>query len=640
MRTCLISIDLQRAFLDDPALEPAAGSVLAGAAAWLERFRDGGLPVVHVRTTLPRDGGSALPHWDERRRLDFAPGAAGWRFAREAEPREGEGIVEKTRYSGFESGSLRDLLGELGVQEVVVIGIHLHGCVRSTALDASAAGLRVDIGVDATASNDPAHAAATRRWMGARGFRFRALDDGEATRTPEVGQPAAAAARAAAGFLAWSAEPTERRVALLEPLARLLRGESDRLAELMAREVGKPMQEGLAEIGYAIDLVEQSLARVSDERLVTPDGEARRAPHGPVLLVTPWNNPIAIPIGKIVPALALGNTVVWKPSPLAGDASDALHDLIGGLSLPNGALERVDGGAREVESLVAGGCIRAVSLTGSLEAGRALQHLCAARMIPLQAELGGNNAAIVCGDADIERAAGEIATAAFSFAGQRCTATRRAIVLREAYEAFVEALRARLEDLRPGDPRFEATGFGPVVSPGAAVRIERTLARAAAEGAAVWRPRWAGEDSFAEMRGAHPFVAPALVEDAPPRSEVVGEETFGPVLVLIPAATLDAAIASANEVPQGLAASIHTRSPEAIARFTRDVRAGVLEVNRSTAGASASLPFGGVGLSSVGAPEHGPGDVEFYTRWQAIYTRESVAGRAASPEGRAAGAPA
>jgi acyl-CoA reductase-like NAD-dependent aldehyde dehydrogenase/nicotinamidase-related amidase len=636
MAPCLISLDLQDGYLEDPGLEPAAGRLLAGAAAWLERFRERGLPIVHVRTTV-RPEGSALPHWDERRRLDFAPGAAGWRFAAPAAPLDGEPVVEKTHYSAFQSGRLLQLLEELDAGRVVVIGVHLHGCVRSTALDASAAGLSVDIADDATASSDPPHAAATRRWMSTRGFRFLELDEWEAEEGPRFEQPAVrpdrAAVRAAAAFRGWSASSAELRVAALEPLAALLRDEAPSLARMMASEIGKPVRDGEAEVAYAADLVEESLSRVSETTLRTEDGEARRVPHGPTLLVTPWNNPIAIPVGKIVPALAFGNTAVWKPSPQAAGAVAELHELISTLDLPAGALERVEGGAPEVAALLTGDRIEAVSLTGSLEAGRAIQDLCARRLIPLQAELGANNAAVVCGEADLERAANEIATAAFSFAGQRCTATRRAIVVEHAHEPFASALRARIEELRPGDPRSPDTDFGPVVSHRAAARIEATIARAESEGATAWRPRWAGGPAFAELRARLPFVPPTLIEGAAPESEIVCHETFGPVLVLIPAATVEEAIERCNEVPQGLAASVHAGSEREIADFVRNARAGLLEVNRSTAGAAASLPFGGLGLSGVGPPEHGEGDVEFHTRWQTVYTRPPARGRVAAGDG-------
>ncbi len=398
MRSGLIAVDLQRAFLDDARLEPAAGGLLAGVSAWLERFRSEGRPVLHVRTTVSADGRDALPHWDAERIRQFTAGATGWEFAPEASPREGEPIVEKTHYSGFESVQLEELIREAGADQLVLIGVHLHGCIRSTALDATAAGFRVSIASDATASNDPPHAAATQRWMRERAFPFTEVADW-AEKAPE---PEPATPRKLRRPPEWAALGWERRAAVLEPLAARLRERATQLAEAMAAEIHKPVRDGLLETEYAASLAEHALARGAPAAEEGADGLARRVAHGVALLITPWNNPVAIPVGKIVPALAHGNTAIWKPSPHCAGVSTALEDLLIGLDLPDGVLERREGGAPEVSALLAGGGADAVSLTGSLAAGRALQDLCAARLIPLQAELGGNNAAIVAADADVE----------------------------------------------------------------------------------------------------------------------------------------------------------------------------------------------------------------------------------------------
>ncbi len=630
MRACLIAIDLQSAFLDDQRLEPGAGRILEGASAWLERFRVRGLPIIHVRTTVGPDGEGALPHWQEHDWAQFVPGAAGWEFASKAAPHEGEPIVEKTHYSGFQSGELLDLLRQREIDELVMVGVHLHGCVRSTALDASAAGMEVIIGLDATASNDAPHAAATRRWMSARGFRFAGIGEWDGSEPPRAATDhertaRAAATRASDAFDGWRELSPDRRAALLQPLGDALRDEADRLAQAMAAGIHKPLREAQEEVSYAAELADQALEGAAAPVLRTPDGLARRVPHGPVLMITPWNNPIGIPVGKIVPALVHGNTVVWAPSPLASSVSAALEEIVQSLGLPPGVLQRVEGGPDKVAPLVGSGAIRAVSLSGSLEAGRALHDLCAQQLIPLQAELGGNNAALVCDDVDIEKVADALVAGAFGFAGQRCTATRRAIVLQDVYDPLVEAVKDRVENLRAGDPSSPETTFAPVISADAAARLEALIERAQASGVKVWRPEWAGQQTHGEQ-GALAFVPPALIENPNPHSEVAREESFGPVLVLIRAASLADAIERCNDVPQGLVASIHTQSQEAVDQFARTTKAGILKANQPTAGAGASLPFGGFGLSGVGPPEHGEGDVEFHTRWQAIYGHPFPAG--------------
>ncbi len=148
----------------------------------------------------------------------------------------------------------------------------------------------------------------------------------------------------------------------------------------------------------------------------------------------------------------------------------------------------------------------------------------------------------------------------------------------------------------------------------AAERIEALIERARTQGADVWRPEWDDDPTLAHL----PFVAPALIEGADPRAEIVQAESFGPILVITPAATIDDAIERCNDVPQGLVAAIHSGSASDLQHFTRCARAGIIQVNRSAAGAGAAVPFGGVGLSAIGPPEHGPGDAEFYSRWQAV----------------------
>jgi acyl-CoA reductase-like NAD-dependent aldehyde dehydrogenase/nicotinamidase-related amidase len=648
MAPCLICVDLQRAYLDDPELEPGAGPLLAAVAAWLAAFRDRQLPVLHVRTTV-EPAGPALPHWDEPARRRLAHDAETWRFAPAAEPRDGEPIVDKTHYSGFASGHLGRLIADAGATEVILAGVHLHGCIRSTALDASAAGLRVSIAADATATNDPAHAAATRRWLAERAIPFpdlAAWRAGAAGAEPPEAEPAAELAERA--FPAWSALEPERRRAALEPLPALLRASADSLADTLASEIHKPRADALAEVEYAARLAERALARLPALPIQAADGLARRVPHGPVLLVTPWNNPLAIPAGKIVPALALGNTAIWKPSEHAPRSSRALLGLLARLELPPGVLELVEGGPATASALAASPRVRAVSITGSLRAGRDLQDRCAGRLVPLQAELGGNNPAVVNADADVAAAAGSIAAGAFSFAGQRCTATRRAIAVGDAYDPLRAALREEISALRPGDPRDADTTFPPVISRAAVARVEAIVDRARSAGATVWQPEWASRLGAGPTTGAGgdrpagdlPFVPPALIEGADPDSEVVQEESFGPILVLGRTGSLDDAIAQCNGVRQGLVASIHTRSGADAHRFAAEVRAGIVRVNDSGAGADPSLPFGGMGLSGIGPPEHGEGDAEFYGRWQAIqgeYRRTPGADGGGATEAREVG---
>jgi acyl-CoA reductase-like NAD-dependent aldehyde dehydrogenase len=243
--------------------------------------------------------------------------------------------------------------------------------------------------------------------------------------------------------------------------------------------------------------------------------------------------------------------------------------------------------------------------------------LCARRYLPLQAELGGNNAAIVLPDADLEDAAGRVVDGAFAFAGQRCTANRRVIVDAAVYSEFLDRLQAAAAAFPWGDPFDEKTRMGPLISAQSRERVESVIERARTAGAAVLSP-WSGRAPG--VGGAwHP---PVIVTCDDPGAEIVQEETFGPVLVVQRAEGWDHALALLDGVRQGLAAALLSRSEERRHDFLARARAGILKIGESTADAAADLPFGGWKASGSGPPEHGPGNRDFYTRLQAIYQKD------------------
>jgi len=256
----------------------------------------------------------------------------------------------------------------------------------------------------------------------------------------------------------------------------------------------------------------------------------------------------------------------------------------------------------------------AVTISGSLKAGRAAQEICATYHIPLQAELGGNNASIVWRDADLGAAAESISEGAFAFAGQRCTANRRAIVDSSIYDVFIDQLVMASRCLIWGDPADEKTQIGPLVSSASRNRVKAVIDRARAAAFRVITPSGkldrAREDAWLE---------PTIVCCDDPSAEIVQEETFGPVLVVQEAEDWDEAISLCNGVKQGLAAAIFTTSPKRIADFLRRAHAGILKINSSTANAAVDLPFGGWKASGIGPAEHGPANREFFTRMQSIY---------------------
>ena len=415
----------------------------------------------------------------------------------------------------------------------------------------------------------------------------------------------------------WVRQPFARRAETLRRIADALEREANAIAQRMACEVGKPVSMGEAEARRAAALVRVAAEQgESEPRRCGPDSISRRRPLGVVAAITPWNNPVAIPAGKIGPALLFGNAVVWKPAPAATNVSLQLMRIFRESGLPDGVVNLVAGGREATMAILEMPGVRAATLSGSSRAGFAVQELCAARRIPLQAELGGNNAAIVWEGADVRSAASLIAHGAFAFAGQRCTANRRVIVSQRLKNPLLDGLVEAAGQIRWQDPVRPESEAGPLISDEACERVEGLVARA--RGSASVIP--CGETStVAALREVGSYLPPVIVVEPDRASEIVQEETFGPVLVVQAASDFDQAIDLVNGVDQGLVAALFGGSARERARFLEEVEVGIVKLDRSTADADAAAPFGGWKGSGVGPPEHGASDREFFTREQAVY---------------------
>jgi acyl-CoA reductase-like NAD-dependent aldehyde dehydrogenase len=386
----------------------------------------------------------------------------------------------------------------------------------------------------------------------------------------------------------------------------------------MARDVGKPVRFGRGEVRGTVEMLRAIASRW--QREAPPDAgrpmAVSRRPHGVVAIITPWNNPLYIPLGKIVPAVLYGNAVVWKPAPEALGLSERMMQLLTASGWPEDLVRHVGGGREAGEALMNQQSVAAVTLTGSSAAGYAAQGICGRRRIPLQAELGGNNAAIVMPDADLGRAAREIVAGAFEQAGQRCTANSRIVVHAGCSDALLELIVEEAGSLVWGDPAQETTQVGPVVSAGHRERVAGMIERALAHGVRALWPL-GSKPPGRSLEGAWQPPVILCCEDG--ALEIVQEEVFGPVLVVQTARDWDEAIGLCNGVRQGLVASIFTESENTVADFLERAQAGILKVNQSTASAAVDAPFGGWKHSGLGPPEHGEFDRDFYTRPQTIY---------------------
>ncbi|MFH5823080.1 aldehyde dehydrogenase family protein [Georgenia sp. AZ-5] len=418
-----------------------------------------------------------------------------------------------------------------------------------------------------------------------------------------------AATRASDAYARWSAVPALERAGALEAAAGALDSHAEELTGLVVREVGKPRSEAAAEVQRGIAILryfaQQALDPMGEVLPGSPPGAllyTHRRPRGITGLITPWNFPVAIPLWKAAPALAFGNSVLLKPSPEATGIALRLAELVGA-TLPPQTFTVLPGGGATGRAVVESS--RVVSFTGSVAVGRDIAGLAAELGTPLQAEMGGLNASIIVPDADVERAATTIAGAAMTYAGQKCTATRRTIVVGDP-GPFTDALVGAVERLPVGDPNDPATLVGPVISESARARVDQAAAEARSLGGRLLRGGAAREEPGW-------FVAPTLVDNLPAHAQLLHEEVFGPVCAIIPAADVDEAAAITNGVAYGLVTSVFTTDLDRALSLVAKIDTGLIRVNAPTSGVDFYAPFGGEKASSAGPREQGKAARDFYT---------------------------
>lgn len=404
------------------------------------------------------------------------------------------------------------------------------------------------------------------------------------------------AARSA--FPAWRRLPEAKRAELLKAYQARVKANQDELANVIAREIGKPLWEAKTEVSAIIGKVDLSIgegaAYARDVRIDDLPGEIRHRPLGVVAVVGPFNFPGHLPNGQIVPALLAGNTVVFKPSEKGPGTALVMARCYEEAGFPAGVFNVVQGEAHVARHLVAHPGIDGILFTGSVAVGKAIAAANAdkpGRMVAL--ELGGKNASIVLDDCDLERTAREIAFSGFATAGQRCTCTSRVIVTRGVADALIAKLAAAAKSAVVGHPLDEGVFMGPVISKGSRDGILAAQAKAREAGFDAAAP-----GGIAEVPGRTGwYLRPAVNVATNARTHVAGytdHELFGPDLCVFVVKDLDEAIAIAEDTPYGLAAAVYTASKDAFEDCADRLRVGVLHWNRSSAGASSRLPFGGV----------------------------------------------
>ena len=440
--------------------------------------------------------------------------------------------------------------------------------------------------------------------------------------SPSIESVGSAVAAAREALPAWRRAGVETRIAVLETFAKIASEKAGELGDLIMRETGKARWDAHGEAKIIAPKVQTTIddslnagrARVTGFELDLGPGKSGTAlfkPHGVMAVVGPFNFPAHLPNGHIVPALMTGNTVVFKPS----DKTPAVGQFLGELyraalrehGLPEAVVNLTHGGAEVARSLVSADGVDGVLFTGSWPVGRAILEANLDRPGTIIAlELGGNNPSVVMPDADLKRAAIEVTRAAFITTGQRCTCTRRLIVHEDIADRFVPLVAKIASSLIIGDPggmAGEDVFFGPAISAAsrdAVLEFQQSMARTGATTVL--------ESSAPDHPDGGFFVTPGICEVERFVAEDDGRhpgrdtEVFGPYLRVTRVGSLDDAIRQANATRYGLAASIFTSSDDVGSRFLDETRAGCINLNTGTAGASGKLPFGGVGLSGNHRP--------------------------------------
>ncbi len=431
---------------------------------------------------------------------------------------------------------------------------------------------------------------------------------------------AIAAARQASH--AWARTTPQQRADLLDKVGNEILMRRAELGDLLAREEGKTLAEGMGEVGRAGQIFKffaGEALRIQGERLgsIRPgiEIEITREPLGVVGLITPWNFPIAIPSWKAAPALAYGNCVILKPADLTPGCAWALADIIHRAGFPPGAFNLVMGRGSVVgDVLTADERVDAISFTGSVAVGRGVLEKASKHSAKVQLEMGGKNPLVVLADANLEVAARSALDGAYFSSGQRCTASSRLIVEEGIYDKFVGALTEQIQKQVVDDARKQGTTIGPVVSQPQLDQDLGYIDIGRNEGAKLV---CGGERLNREKPGF--YMAPALFTDTGNDMRINREEIFGPVASVIRVRDYEEALAVANNTQFGLCAGICTQSLKHANHFRRNAEAGMVMVNLPTAGVDYHVPFGGRKASSYGQREQGRYAAEFYTTVKTAY---------------------
>jgi alpha-ketoglutaric semialdehyde dehydrogenase len=433
-----------------------------------------------------------------------------------------------------------------------------------------------------------------------------------------------AVASAQQGFQIWRRTPAPARGDVLRVVGDIMAKRKEEIADLMTREMGKPLQETRGDVQEGIDTA--YYAASEGRRLFghTVPSELRnkwamsyRRPIGVAGLVTPFNFPMAIPTWKMFPALTCGNAVILKPAEDVPHTATVLVEILLEAGLPPEVIQLVHGlGETAGKALVEHPAVPLISFTGSTETGRLVGETCGRMHKRLSLEMGGKNAMIVLDDADLDLALDGVLWGAFGTTGQRCTATSRLVLQTGVHDEFLSRLVDRVRSLKLGDGRAKGTDIGPMINEPALKKAESYVEIGMKEGADLLIGGKRKEEG-ALKKGF--FFEPTIFARVKQGSRLEQEEIFGPVLSVIRVTNVDEAFAVNNGVRYGLSSSVYTSDVNAAFRALNELDNGITYVNAPTIGAEAHMPFGGVKQTGNGHREGGWEVYEFYSETKVGY---------------------
>ena len=448
---------------------------------------------------------------------------------------------------------------------------------------------------------------------------------GEALATAGMGNAetvAKAAASAARAQREWGATPIGERVAVVRRAAELVERHRAELVRWLVREGGgippKADNEVSATIGQfdmAAALISHPLGQELPTAIPGRRSMARRVPVGVVGVICPWNFPLVLPARSVGPALALGNAVILKADPNTPVSGGVLTARIfEEAGLPEGVLHVMAGGAEVGQAIVEDPNVRMISFTGSTATGRKVGEAAGRNLKRTILELGGNSPLVVLEDADIEAASSAGAWGSFIHQGQVCLAVSRHLVHESIADDYVKALAERASHLPVGNPDKEEVALGPIINENQVRRVERIVEDSVSQGARI------------VTGGSHegPFFEATVLGDVTTSMPAFTDEIFGPVAPVVRFKDDAEAVELANQTDYGLVAAVQSGSQDRAAAVAEQLRAGMVHVNDSTINEEPPAPFGGFGCSSNGGHFGGVANLELWTEWRWVTSREKA----------------